>query len=60
VRDNKELQELIARLGSQLTDPSPNYEPRERVKESTGELPSADTIIKDLEDFLRGSQKEGG
>jgi hypothetical protein len=60
VRDSKELQELIARLTSQLGEPSTQPESIELTREPTGELPSADTIIKDLEEFLRGRRAEGG
>ncbi|HTE86614.1 MAG TPA: PAC2 family protein, partial [Dehalococcoidia bacterium] len=59
VRDNKELQELIERLGSQLGEATAMSEATERAREFTGELPSAESIIKDLEDFLRGRQTEG-
>jgi predicted ATP-grasp superfamily ATP-dependent carboligase len=60
VRDSKELQELIAKLASQLGEPAARSELPDSSSEPSGELPSADTIIKDLEDFLRGRRTEGG
>jgi proteasome assembly chaperone (PAC2) family protein len=60
VRDNGELRDLIARLETQPAGASSAPELGERPPEGSGELPSADTIIKDLENFLRGRTTEGG
>lgn len=60
VRDNGELRDLIARLETQGAGGGGVPESSERRPEPAGELPSAETIIKDLEDFLRGRPTEGG
>jgi proteasome assembly chaperone (PAC2) family protein len=60
VEESKELQELITRLTSQLGEPSSRSDLPESAPERGGELPSADSIIRDLEDFLRGRRTEGG
>jgi predicted ATP-grasp superfamily ATP-dependent carboligase len=60
VQESKELQDLIAKLTTQLGEPASRSELPESAPDAGGELPSADTIIKDLEDFLRGRRTEGG
>jgi predicted ATP-grasp superfamily ATP-dependent carboligase len=59
VRDNKELRELIERLEAQ---PALSGAPEiaSPAAESTSELPSADSIIRDLEAFLRRNQAGEG
>jgi predicted ATP-grasp superfamily ATP-dependent carboligase len=59
VGENRELRGLIERLGAQPEPPGGTPEYTERPPEASGELPNADAIIKDLEDFLRGRPTEG-
>ncbi len=60
VSENRELQSLIERLGAQPELPGGTPESPELPPGGSGELPSADAIIRDLEDFLRGRPTEGG
>lgn len=58
ISQNQELTELIAQLGARTLTPGgfPEVEPR-GTGASSAELPSAEIIIKDLEDFLRRRQR---
>lgn len=60
VRESKELTDLIARLRDRPALAGGTLESTEHPPESSGELPSADTIIRDLEAFLRGRQAGQG
>ncbi len=60
VGENGELRALIERLAARPELAGGMAETAEHAPEAPAELPSADAIIKDLEDFLRGRQTEGG
>jgi predicted ATP-grasp superfamily ATP-dependent carboligase len=60
VAENHELRGLIERLAARPEVPGGTPESAERAPETGGELPSAETIIRDLEDFLRGRSAESG
>ena len=53
--ENAELREYVARLEAAMPGPSASNPPAER---GASDLPSADALIEDLENFLRGRQDD--